>query len=163
MRERRRASEAHRCHDVLAQGRGRDSRARVAKELENSPRILVQKSVYADTWIADALAESGSPMWLPDERAERARAALSHLAELRVLTLHAFAMTIVRTYALEAGMLPGVDVMTESEDRRVAGDRYPSRDRFWFSRSSVRTRARCSMQWGVMGFSSKRCARCSTA
>jgi ATP-dependent helicase/nuclease subunit A len=95
-----------------------EMRSRVTVELETmaDPRA---KSVY-DAWIAEALASLGAPAWLPNERSERARAALARISELRVLTLHAFAMSIVRAYPLEAGWLPGVEILTESEDLRLS-------------------------------------------
>lgn len=95
-----------------------EMRSRVTVELSRMADPAT-KSVY-DAWIAESLASLGHPAWLPHERAERARAALHRGGELRVSTLHAFAMQIVKAYPMEAGFLPELALLSEAEDARLS-------------------------------------------
>ena len=60
--------------------------------------------------------------WSPTELETRARRALDRLPQAQVGTLHSFASTLARTYALEIGLLPDFELEGEDEARARADE-----------------------------------------
>src|SRR5262249_39598575 len=64
-----------------------------------------------------ACARASLPPWSTTEIARRARRALEGVSRAQIGTLHGYAATIVRAYALEAGLSPRFEIAGEDQPR----------------------------------------------
>ena len=95
-------------------------RARVVEELEKlaagDPAAKYRKDLDA------ALDRGGVPRWSDVERESRARAALGKIGRAQIGTLHGFASSLLRSYALEAGLSPTFELADEETTRARVED-----------------------------------------
>ena len=90
-------------------------RARVVDELEKLASDDPTAKYRADL---DASHDrAGRPRWTADETARRARDALVKVGRAQIGTLHSFASSLLRTYALETGLSPSFDLADEETTR----------------------------------------------
>ncbi len=109
-------------------------RARVVDALE---RLAAgdEKAPYLGD-LAAARARAGLEAWSARAIAERSRRALDRIGRAQIGTLHGFASTIARRYALELGLSPSLTLEEEDETRarvvgaieRVIGERFEAHD-----------------------------------
>ncbi len=94
-------------------------RARVVEELEklstNDPKAKYRADI-------DAARDRIGARWSADETAKRARDALSSIGRAQIGTLHGFASSLLRTYALECGLSPSFELADEAAMRTRAED-----------------------------------------
>jgi ATP-dependent helicase/nuclease subunit A len=90
-------------------------RARVVEELEKLAAADPAAKYLHDLAAANARRTAGR--WTPDELTARARAALRAIGRAQIGTLHGFASSLVRTYALERGVSPTFELADEETTR----------------------------------------------
>src|SRR5262249_23283349 len=90
-------------------------RARLVVELERLAARDPGAKYRAD--LDAACARAGVSPWLDNEVAARASRALEGIARAQIGTIHGFASTIARAYALEAGTSPSYEIAGEDETR----------------------------------------------
>jgi len=94
-------------------------RARVVEELERLATNDPKAKYRADL---DAARERMGERWTDAEVAKRARDASSSIARAQIGTLHGFASSLLRTYALEQGLSPSFELADEETTRARAED-----------------------------------------
>ncbi|WP_394823362.1 UvrD-helicase domain-containing protein [Pendulispora albinea] len=95
-------------------------RSRLSTELERLALRDPDAKYRAD--LLGACEAAHTSPWSASEMEARARRALERLAHAQIGTLHSFAGTLVRTYALEMGLLPDFDMEGEDEAQERARD-----------------------------------------
>ena len=95
-------------------------RTRLAGELERLALRDPGSKYAADLLLACDAAHVSR--WSPAEMEARARRAMERLPQAQVGTLHSYATTLVRAYALEIGLLPDFDLEGEDEARARADE-----------------------------------------
>ncbi len=109
-------------------------RARVVETLERLASGDERAPYRAD--LAAARTGAGLEAWSARAIAERARRALDRIGRAQIGTLHGFASTIARRYALELGLSPSLTLEEEDETRarvvgaieRTIGERFEAHD-----------------------------------
>lgn len=91
-------------------------RARVTHELERLGSAPATSPYIASLRMRDGIGRGD------DTIAARARKALAALPQARFGTLHSFATSIVRSYAVELGLGPGFELATEADARARSDD-----------------------------------------
>jgi ATP-dependent helicase/nuclease subunit A len=94
-------------------------RARLVEELEKLATNDPNAKYRADL---DAARDRVGDRWSDAEIAKRARAASSSIARAQIGTLHGFASSLLRTYALEHGLSPSFELADEETTRARAED-----------------------------------------
>ena len=90
-------------------------RARLVGELERLVNADAASKYAAD--LDGARVRAGQAIWSDREKRERARTALDGIPRAQIGTLHSFASSIARRFALELGLSPGFDLADEEESR----------------------------------------------
>ncbi len=99
------------CATTFSRKAAAEIRERLVSELERLS--LLAPSAY-DADLAAAATRLAIP-WTPEERASRARAALSRIEHATISTLHGLAYGIARDHALSVGLPPAFTVASESD------------------------------------------------
>jgi len=94
-------------------------RARVVEELEKLATNDSKAKYRADL---DAARDRVGARWSEAETARRARDALTAIGRAQIGTLHGFASSLLRTYALECGLSPSFELADEQTTRARAED-----------------------------------------
>jgi ATP-dependent helicase/nuclease subunit A len=90
-------------------------RARVVEELERLVAGGAGSKYRGD--LDRACARAGVAPWSEHHLRDRARKAMDGIGRAQIGTLHGFATTLVRAYALEAGLSPSFEIAPEDEAR----------------------------------------------
>ena len=90
-------------------------RTRLVDSLERLAAGDAKAPYHAD--LAAAMERAGRPAWSGADLGDRARRALDGIGRAQIGTLHSFAATIARSYALELGLSPSFELADEDESR----------------------------------------------